>query len=360
MRLKNRYSYGIFLALFVSAELFGASTGSFRSYGVKSALINYEIKGTGVLSKENNLSIEGRGALVFDDWGAKKYFAEKYIESTQGIVQKSRTVRTLHREEYGNVFKVDFEKQRVETSRNLVLIDAIEKGKDIYQEQLQQLQEKGKRGETSSVLGLRCDEWLIDSKKICYFKGVPLKEEYMLSGISVTKTAIFAEFDKNISEDTFALPEFEMDKQKGFLIEKMPTAPAPQKQTAETNESNQTAELKKEKTTIVAQMAQGMFEEHKALLPKLLQEMLEARVCLENAEDRIEANECIAKVIETAELISGQIDKESEITVWTKVAKEAMLEEYEEGIMDMKRRMPCIRGSRDLDDLTACMQDGAE
>jgi len=182
----------------------------------------------------------------------------------------------------------------------------------------------------------------------------------MLSGISVTKTAIFAEFDKNISEDTFTLPGFEMDKQKGFLIEKMPTAPVPQKQTAETNESNQTAELKKEKTTIVAQMAQGMFEEHKALLPKLLQEMLEARVCLENAEDRIEANECIAKVIETVELISGQIDKESEITVWTKVAKKAILEEYEEGIMDMKRRMPCIRRSRNLDDLTACMQGGAE
>ncbi len=358
--LKGRFLFGLFISFFISSELFGAVPSSFRSYGARSALVNYEIKGTGVLSKENNLSIEGRGSLVFDDWGGKKYFAEKYIESTQGITQKSRIVRILYREEYGNIFKVDFEKQRVDTSRDLILIDAIKNGKDIYQEQLQQLQEKGKRGETSSVLGLRCDEWLIDNKKICYFKGVPLKEEYLLSGIKVTKTAIFAEFDKNITEDTFALPEFELGKQKGFLIEKMPTAAMQQKQTVETDENNQTAVPKEEETMTVAQMAQGMFEEHKALLPKLLQEMLEARVCLENAIDRIEANECITKVVETEELISGQTYKESEIRVWTKVAKEAKLEEYEESIMDLKRRMPCIRGSQNLDDLTACMQGGTE
>jgi hypothetical protein len=77
---------------------------------------------------------------------------------------------------------------------------------------------------------------------------------------------------------------------------------------------------------------------------------------LENAEDRIAANGCMSKLLEIEEKMNGEKSKDRVITLWTNIAKEKTIDELEESIMDMQRRMPCIRSSQNIDDLSECMR----
>jgi hypothetical protein len=108
------------------------------------------------------------------------------------------------------------------------------------------------------------------------------------------------------------------------------------------------------------EITEEIFHEQKSLLPLLLQEMQEARVCLEYADDRVSANNCLLKLVEVEEKISGKSSKDQEVTIWTDIAKEKKLDELEFSIMDMKRRMSCIRRSQNFVDLSQCMQDLSE
>jgi hypothetical protein len=104
-------------------------------------------------------------------------------------------------------------------------------------------------------------------------------------------------------------------------------------------------------------LAKDIFEKQKALLPKLLEEMREARVCLEDVDYRDDANNCLSKLVAIEEEMNGEKSKERKISSWTDSIRKKTLDELEESIMDMRRRMPCIRRSRNFEDLSECMQD---
>ena len=117
------------------------------------------------------------------------------------------------------------------------------------------------------------------------------------------------------------------------------------------------AEVEEAEIEESADLTIDMFQKQKELLPKLLSEMQEARVCLENADDKNEANLCLSKLIDIEEKISGEKSKERDITLWVDTTKEQTMDDLEEGILYMKRRMPCIRRSQNFDDLSKCMRD---
>ncbi len=354
----------VLVLIVASLKVQGQTTGTFKSFGVESAFISYDINGSGELSADSQLEIGGKSTLVFTEWGARKLYKEKYIESTTGAVKNTKTIRTLYLEDRGIVYKADFEKQKIETSEDPMMKTAITTGKNLYKNAMEEILAKGKKIGSSAVLGYRCDEWLYKGKKRCYYKGVPLKEESMVSGIQVLKTAVSIEFDKNISEDVFALPDFVYDEQKGFLM-KAGEGAIVQKElksdkAVDENISDEAEEVMKIDDSEIeesADLTTNMFQEQQALLPELLGEMQEARVCLENANDKNNANLCLSKLVDIEEKMSGEKSKEREITIWTEIAKEKTMDELEEGIMDMKRRMPCIRRSQNFDDLSMCMRD---
>lgn len=352
------------LLMVASLEVQGQTSGTFKGFGIQSALINYDINGSGKLSADSQLEISGRSTLVFTEWGARKLYKEKYIESTTGAVKNTKTIRTLYREDRGIVHRADFEKQKIETSEDPIMKLAVTTGKNLYKKAMEEMLAKGKKIGTSAVLGHRCDEWLYKGKKRCYYKGVPLKEESMVSGIKVLKTAVSIEFDKNISDDVFALPDFELDEQKGFLMKEgeaaiVKKAPKVDKTLDEnaSDEVKETIKIDDAEIEESADLTKDMFLQQKEMLPKLLAEIQEARVCLENANDKSAANLCLSKLVDIEEQMSGEESKERDITVWTGIAKETTMDELEEGILDMKRRMPCIRRSQNFDDLSKCMRN---
>lgn len=363
-----------FLLMVAPFELYGQSICATKGFDIESALINYDINGSGKLSADSQLEISGKSTLVFTEWGARKLYKEKYVESTTGAVKTTKTIRKLYHEDRGIVYKADFEKEKIETSEDPVMKMAITTGKNLYKKSMEEMLAKGRKLGTSDVLGYHCDEWLYKGKKRCYYKGVPLKEESMVSGIQVLKTAVSIEFDKNISEDVFALPDFAQDEQKGFLMKESEVSAVKKKpkidKVVDENRSDEIEEVFKIDDTemVEAKMVEAeteesadltinMFQQQKELLPKLLSEMQEARVCLENANDKNKANLCLSKLVDIEEKMSGEKSEEREIDLWTEVAKVKTMDDLEEGILYMKRRMPCIRRSQNFDDLSKCMRD---
>ena len=355
----------ILLAVLANVSYVLATPGNhvFKNFDIQSAIISYDINGSGKLSEESNLSIKGRSTLLFTEWGARKLYKEKYVETLTGAVKNTRTIRTLYREDRGVIYRADFEKNKIEKSDDAVIKNAIKTGQNLYQKSIEEMMANGKQLEASSVLGYRCDEWLYKGKKRCFYNGIPLREESIISGVKVVKTAVSVQFDVNISEDSFALPDFKQDKQKGFLLESNKATleknkPKPDQVSDKNTSYEEEAFVKVEEKEIDdgGSLAKNVFEEQKTLLPKLLREMQEARVCLENADDKNSANTCLAKLVEIEEKMSGEKNKEDKIALWTDTIREKTMDELEEGILDLKRRMPCIRRSRNFEDLSACMQ----
>lgn len=350
----------ILLTLSILSSIVADDT--FKVFDTQAAIVDYKIKGKGKLSKDNYLSIDGNSTLVFDDWGIHKLYKEKYVETTEGSVENRKTVLTLLLDDRGDISRVDFKNKKINKSINLITKDAIKNKENLYQKIRNDMKSKGTNIDTSTVLGYPCDIWLYKGKKRCIYKGISLREESTVSGIKVTKEAISIDFDGNFSKDIFALPNFREDKQKGFLMkEKRDIHSKNLKKIKEIvkDEISTTVEVDAEDVELDSgeEIIEDVFREQKSLLPKLLTEIQEARVCLEYAEDRVSANNCLSKSREIEEKISGKKSKDDEITIWTDIAKEDRLDELEFTIIDMKRRMPCIRRSQNFVDLSRCMQD---
>ena len=333
----------------------------FKEFGVSSGIINYEINGSKALTKESTMSIHGNTAMLFSDWGARRLYKEKYIESTTGAIKDAKLVRTLYRIDQGDLFSVNFEKNRIEKSEDLQMKQAIAAGENRYLKRVKNLKKEGKWLGFSKILGYQCDKWLYQGRELSLYKGVPLREELVISGIEVVKTAVSAKFDLNITEDAFAFPDLKKEEQKGFLLDKHKLASGDKKpeETAvmdfdsKGKAGNVVPESKSDKK-------KEIFHHQKELLPKLLDEMQEARICLESASYVDEANLCITKLLDIKKKMGGEKVKEEKITSWSDSAKEKTMDELEEGIMDMKRRMPCIRRSQKLEDLASCISNEQE
>ncbi len=346
------------LSLLSSAEAYT----TFKVFDVKRAIINYKIKGKGKIAQDNYLSIDGNSSLVFDDWGMRKLYKEKYVETTKGSVANSRTIFTLYLDDRGDISKVDFKNKKINKREDLIVKAAIKNGENLYQKQIEDMKAKGTNIDTSVVLGYPCAVWLYKSKKRCIYKGISLREESMVSGIKVVKEAISIDFDSNFSRDAFVLPNFKEDKQNGFLMkEKRDTHSRNIKKIKEIvkDEISTTVEVDAEDVELDSgtEITEEVFHDQKSLLPKLFNEMKEARVCLEYAESRVSANTCMEKLVDIEEKISGKKSRDRDIVIWTDIAKEDKLDEFEFAIMDMKRRMPCIRRSQNFVDLSRCMSD---
>lgn len=337
----------------------------FKNFDVKSAIVNYDINGIGKIAENNYLAIQGQASLSFDEWGIRDVYKEKYTETTIGAVKSVRTTSTLKSQDHGVESYVDFEKKKIDKNRNLIILDAIKKGKDLYTQRLKKMQSKGTNIGMDTILGYSCDIWLYKNKKICLYKGIPLKEEFTISGIDIKKVAISIDIDQNISDDVFALPDFKEKRQKGFLMAEDKDTHAQNIQTIKQviqDEVSNTVEVSSDNIELESgiKVKDDIFKTQKEFLPKLLLEMQESRVCLENANSTKQANECVAKLIEIETKIQGKEDNNRTIKSWTESSREEILSRIESSIMEMKGYMPCVKRSKNLDEISACIENKDE
>ena len=149
---------------------------------------------------------------------------------------------------------------------------------------------------TSVALGYTNDVWKLNGKIRYIYKGISLKEELIYKGIDLVKVPVKIGYDEEVTNDAFVLPTFAYDNPVKYFLK--------DKNVGSIHSIDDTD----------ADVLE-IFKLQKELLPKLLNEMREVRICLENADDRNEASHCINNMIEIEEALSGEEDKESEMLI---------------------------------------------
>jgi len=193
-----------------------------KRYDVKSGIVNYKITING---KVMGSSITGNGTenLYFKDWGATELVEENSTKITKmNFFGKEKTktekTHTINKLDNGKSYYVDFSKASIYLRRDPMMelmkntnTDAGDAGKAMLESV------GGKKIGNENFLGYPCEIWEVMSAKQWIYKGVTLKIVSKLMGITTVKEATKAQFDINVSESNFKLPDFPIVKEEGYL-----------------------------------------------------------------------------------------------------------------------------------------------
>ncbi len=194
----------------------------FKRYHIKSGIVKYK---TRINGKVMGSTIEGTGTqeLYFKNWGAMelKKSDEKKITHINIFGQKKTEVehtKTIDKLDNGKSYSVD-EKNKVIYVRQDPAINML---KNMGQEDIAKAGENmlkslgGKKTGTEKVIGYTCDVWQIPGGKQWIYKGVPLKIQMSLMGITTTNEATEAKFNVPVPDKYFVLPDYPVQQMPGF------------------------------------------------------------------------------------------------------------------------------------------------
>lgn len=195
-----------------------------KRYKVKSGIIIYQ---TTINGNVMGSVISGSGIekTYFKDWGGIELIEE---ESTQTTTMKmfgknkveTTNTHTIAKLDNGESYHVDFKKEEIYVRRDMAMDltkmfqpnqDAGAVGKSMAE---------GMGGEivgNESFLGYDCEIMELAGSKQWIYKGVTLKLEMTVMGLTTIKEATSAKFDINVSDNYFELPDFPIVKEEGFM-----------------------------------------------------------------------------------------------------------------------------------------------
>jgi hypothetical protein len=195
-----------------------------KRYDVKSGIVEYT---TTISGKVMGSTINGSGTsnLYFKDWGAVELNEEKSSQTTSIKFFGKKTTETenthsMAKLDNGNSFYVDFENEKIIGGRDAAMeltkafypnADAGEAGENMAESI------GGKKVGTEKFMGHTCDIWEIAGGRQWNYKGVMLKMELTMLGISTITQATTAKFDVSVPNSHFSLPNFPIEYEEGFM-----------------------------------------------------------------------------------------------------------------------------------------------
>jgi hypothetical protein len=170
-----------------------------RKYGIKSAIIEYDVSG----------SQEGSRRLFFDNWGARQ---AEYSNTTITVGQFSKTANLLNITDGDWQYTINLDTKSGTKSQSQLKELKIElEGQQYFNELGEQAIIKlgGVKLGTEEFLGKECDvyEFRNIGMRAWYWKWVLLKSETRSGPVSITVTARNIEEDVRVPEDRFRVPE---------------------------------------------------------------------------------------------------------------------------------------------------------
>ncbi len=326
-----------------------------HTYEVEKGWVTYDVYGGGALTPETNLTLRGQAILKFKDKGTTLLYHEKGIVQILGALKGKQKIESLEKQTDEALYTVDFENESIQEHKNSI-------ANTIKQQDTKNLKKTGE----DRVAGLQCDTWEGNGIKLCLHKGIVLKAESEILGISYHKVAVSVDFDIDTSEEAFALPDFPMENFALFhstLKTKMNRNAKcftdVLKDVAETIEKKVIKHDhhygigQKEKTALLNKIGQKIYAYQKKILPELLYSMRVSRECLQLAETVPMANECMSETRRIKEELGS--DENTFILLWDDTIKAEVLDKLEDDITYLQSRMPCIERSKNITDLSACM-----
>ena len=209
-------NFSILLSLFLAIfSCNGNAQNKLKRYDLKSGIIQYS---TIINGKALGSTITGSGteSLYFKDWGAvelkeamlSQTTVMKLMGNTNTETEKSHTMAKLdNRASYA----VDFNKKQIYVSEDLAMdmimthqaeADAGKVGESMLESM------GGRKTGTDQFQGYPCDIWEIMGGKQWIHKGLMLKMEMTVLGITTKTEATDIKLDVLIPDDHFDLPDF--------------------------------------------------------------------------------------------------------------------------------------------------------
>ncbi len=209
------------IAIVLSAVLLFISCGKsekpvdskYKRYDVESGIIKYKTKINGKVMG-STISGEGESSLYFKDWGAKELKEEESTQVTEVnfFGKKSKTQEKNHsitKMDDGIVYTVDFDNKKINKMENIGA--EILKGVDVNKAGKEMLETMGgKKIADEKFKGYDCEVWDLNGSKQYFYKGIPLRSEVKMMGITTITEATSVKFDTKVSDSKFDLPDFEV------------------------------------------------------------------------------------------------------------------------------------------------------
>jgi hypothetical protein len=195
-----------------------------KRYEVKSGIVKYVITISGNVMGSK---IDGSGteSLFFKDWGAMELKDNQTSETTEVSLfghknTETTQTHTMYKLDDGISFSVDFDNKQIIVGRDMAMdmIKMMDPNADAGAVGKNMLESMG--GEiigSESILGYTCDLWKVPGGKQWIYKGVVLKSEIKVSGIKTVTLAQSADFNVNVADKHFELPNFPIQKQESLF-----------------------------------------------------------------------------------------------------------------------------------------------
>ncbi len=333
-----------------------ASSINHKKFDIEAGMVIYDISGGGKLTNDVNLTIKGKGKLRFKEWGVVALIEEKMEEITSGTINNINKVQRCTKLEDKHRLDVDFDNKKIQERtmpkgnfQTYITKDLVKKGKE-------------------EIAGYTCDIWEGYGVRKCIYKGIPLLVENYLLGVYYQKKATQVTFKIDTTASACSIPKYPVEKFALFKTSiKTKTKKLPKELSkvleivakdmnkeltnSKTLEDNITP---KQKRVWLDKIGQNIFEKQKVFLPQYLLNMKETRVCLQQADNWIQANVCVEDMIQLkAELTK---DNRNNIELWKGKEKIKVLDQLDENIFLFESKMKCIRASQNITDLSNCLK----
>lgn len=223
LQLKKAFKTLFILSLLIAnTNCIGNDQNELKRYDVKSAVVHYRSKVSGIVMG-STISGSGTESLYFKDWGAVELVEEESTQTNEVNVfgtKKIETVdiHTINKMNNGENYHVDFDRKSITLTRiadtdlmQQTNTNATEVGKNMLESM------GGKKVGDEKILGYACEIWEILGAKQWMHKGVVLKLEATIMGITTIKEATSAEFNISIADKYFNLPDFPIQEVEGFI-----------------------------------------------------------------------------------------------------------------------------------------------
>lgn len=198
------------------------SQNELKRYDVKSGIVKYKTTISGGLMG-GTVTGGGTTELYFKDWGALELSEEISSQTTTMKMFGSESVETteshtMKKLDNGESYTVNFEREEIWVSRDPMMDYMSQTGTDAGDAGQSMLESMGgtKIGE-ESFQGYNCEIWEIMGAKQWLYKGVMLKLEMTLMGITTVTEATSAKFDVSVPDANFELPDFAVQETDGYM-----------------------------------------------------------------------------------------------------------------------------------------------
>lgn len=198
--MKQIKIWGVLFVLILTVSTLHAET---KRYEIKSGIIEYAVSGGGNMM-EIKTQIEGKSKAIFKEWGN----IELYEDTTKSVIMgKEETTRQTTKIDNGNVYIVDHVQKIIVHYRPEMLLQS--EHKDLTKGSKEILLTMGGRkiGE-EAIQGYVCEIWEAQQIKLWLHKGIMLKSETKIMGITHTTLATDIKFDISVADEDLKLPDF--------------------------------------------------------------------------------------------------------------------------------------------------------